>query len=170
MTKYLTKPIRAIHFMVLAFLMTLSSPVAAQDYEKGSAAYNAGDYATALQEWTPLAEAGDADAQFRLGFSHHHGKGVPKDYADAVKWYRLAAVQGSAVAQAGLAAMYSNGFGVPQDMVMAHMWYNTSAANGDLFSVVLRDMISNLMTPAAIENAQAMATECMNSDYTKCGY
>ena len=55
---HLTKPIRAIHFMVLAFLMTLSSPVIAQDFQKGFAAYNAGDYATALQEWTPLAEAG----------------------------------------------------------------------------------------------------------------
>ena len=59
MTKHLTKPIRAIHFMVLAFLMTLSSPVAAQDFQKGFAAAQAGDYATALQEWKPLAEAGD---------------------------------------------------------------------------------------------------------------
>ena len=156
--------------MVLAFLMTLSSPVVAQDYEKGSAAYNAGDYATALQEWKPLAKAGDADAQYRLGFSHHYGKGVPKNYTDAVKWYRLAAVQGSANAQARLADMYSNGFGVPQDRVMAHMWYNISAANGDLFAVGFRDFISNFMTPAALENAQAMASKCMNSGYTKCGY
>jgi len=55
MTKHLIKPIRAIHFMVLAFLMTLSSPVVAQDFQKGLAAAQAGDYATALQEWTPLA-------------------------------------------------------------------------------------------------------------------
>ena len=161
------KPLGAIF---LALLMTISSPVAAQDYEKGLAAYEAGDYATALQEWTPLAEAGDADAQFSLGFMHYLGKGVPKDYANAGKWYRLAAVQGSANAQAHLAGMYGDGFGVPQDRVMAHMWYNISAANGDLFAVVLRDIISNLMTPAAIENAQAMASKCMNSGYTKCGY
>ena len=44
--------------VMLAFLMALSSPVAAQDFQKGFAAYKAGDYATALQEWTPLAEAG----------------------------------------------------------------------------------------------------------------
>ena len=83
------KPLGAIF---LALLMTISSPVAAQDYEKGSAAYEAGDYATALQEWMPLAEAGDANAQFRLGFMHYLGKGVPKDYADAGKWYRLVVV------------------------------------------------------------------------------
>ena len=45
--------------VILAFLMTLSSPVVAQDFQKGLAAANAGDYATALQEWTPLAEAGN---------------------------------------------------------------------------------------------------------------
>jgi hypothetical protein len=50
MTKHLTKPIREIHFMVLAFLMTLSSSVATQDFDKGLAAYNTGDFATALQQ------------------------------------------------------------------------------------------------------------------------
>jgi len=30
-------------------------------------AYHSGDYATALREWTPLAEQGDASAQNNLG-------------------------------------------------------------------------------------------------------
>ena len=56
------------HLLIsLAFLMTLSSPVAAQDFQKGLTAHQAGDFATALQEWTPLAEAGDAYAQAILG-------------------------------------------------------------------------------------------------------
>ena len=37
------------------------------DYEKGAAAYEIGDYATALREWTPLAEQGDAASQYNLG-------------------------------------------------------------------------------------------------------
>ena len=45
---------------VLATVLSLAfTPLAAQDYQKGWDAYNAGDYATALQEWAPLAEAGD---------------------------------------------------------------------------------------------------------------
>ena len=44
--------------MILAFLMTLYSPVAAQDYDKGLAAYLNEDYATAFKEWKPLAEQG----------------------------------------------------------------------------------------------------------------
>jgi uncharacterized protein len=170
MTKHLTKPIRAIHFMVLAFLMTLSSPVTAQDFEKGLAAYNVGDYATALQEWTPLAEAGDDVAKYLLGIMYDNGKGVLQDYKEAVKWYRLAAEQGDAWGQLYLGGMYRHGKGVLQDNTMAHMWYNISAANGNESGGTNRDKVSKEMTPAAIEKAQAMARECMNSGYAKCGY
>jgi TPR repeat protein len=37
------------------------------DFQKGLTAYDSGDYATALREWTPLAEQGYADAQYNLG-------------------------------------------------------------------------------------------------------
>jgi hypothetical protein len=39
-----------------------------------------GDYATALKEWTPLAEQGYADAQYNLGDMYRYGLGVPHDY------------------------------------------------------------------------------------------
>ena len=95
--------------ILLALLMTLSSPVAAQDFQKGLTAYQAGDYATALQEWKPLAEAGDAIAQYNLGVMYSNGKGVPQDYAEAVKWYRLAIDQGFAAAQFNLGLVYEYG-------------------------------------------------------------
>ena len=45
--------------VVLATVLSLAfTPLAAQDFQKGLAAAQAGDYATALQEWAPLAEAG----------------------------------------------------------------------------------------------------------------
>ena len=77
--------------ILLTLLMTLSSPLVAQDFQKGLAAAQAGDFATALKEWKPLAEAGDVDAQYNLGIMYDNGYGVPQDYAEAVKWYRLAA-------------------------------------------------------------------------------
>jgi len=170
MIKHLTKPIRAIHFMVLAFLMTLYSPVAAQDFQKGLAAAQAGDFATALQEWKPLAEAGNADAQYNLGVMYENGQGVPQDYKEAVKWYRLAAEQGHAKAQTNLGLMYEYGNGVLQDNTMAHMWYNIASANGHDKSGEWRDERAGLMTNADISKAQAMARECMSSGYQKCGY
>ena len=121
------KPLGAI---LLALLMTFSSPVAAQDFQKGLAAAQAGDFATALQEWTPLAEAGVALAQYNLGWMYDNGQGVPQDYAEAVKLYRLAADQGVASAQYNIGWMYSNGQGVPQDYAEALKWYRLAADQG----------------------------------------
>ena len=59
-----------MHRFVLAlscFLMMLAAPISAQDFQKGLEAYENGDYATALKEWTPLAEGGNSRAQFNLG-------------------------------------------------------------------------------------------------------
>ena len=64
------------------------------DFQKGLAAYEKGDYATALKEWTPLAEQGDADAQSNLGFMYDNGEGVPQDYVRAHMWVNLGASNG----------------------------------------------------------------------------
>ena len=75
---------------LLPILALLIAPYAsAQDFDKGTAAYDEKDYATALQEWRPLAEQGWASAQFNLGVMYRNGQGVPQDYEEAVKWYQL---------------------------------------------------------------------------------
>ena len=48
-----------------------------------------------LAEIRRLAEQGDAEAQYSLGWRYDEGEGVPEDKAEAVKWYRLAAEQGN---------------------------------------------------------------------------
>jgi uncharacterized protein len=80
--------------------------------------------------WLPLAEQGDADAQYNLGAMYGNGQGVPQDYKEAVKWFRLAAEQGFAIAQSNLGAMYEKGTGVPQDYKEAVKWYRLSAEQG----------------------------------------
>ena len=50
----------------------------------------------------PLADQGDATAQYDLGLMYAKGQGVPQDYAEAVKWFRKAADQGDASAQYNL--------------------------------------------------------------------
>lgn len=71
----------------------------AADFDKGLSAAKSGDFATALREWTPLAEQGHAKAQFNLGVMYDRGQGVTQDYAEASKWYRKTAEQGDAAAQ-----------------------------------------------------------------------
>ena len=128
------------------------------------------DYKEAVKWYRLAAEQGYVDAQFNLGVVYDNGEGVPQDYAEAVKWYRLAAEQGSAKAQNNLGIMYEYGDGVIQDNTMAHMWYNIASANGHEKAGGYRDERAGLMTNADISKAQAMARECMQSGYTKCGY
>ena len=49
--------------LTLAVLLGSAGVSESADFQKGSAAYKSGDFATALREWKPLAEQGDADAQ-----------------------------------------------------------------------------------------------------------
>ena len=115
----------------LLLLLSLSLPSLAGDFEKGLTAYQAGDYATALQRWTPLAEVGDASAQLKLGAMYDEGKGVPQDYNIATKWYKLAAEQANADAQFSLGLMYHKGKGVLQDYNTATKWYKLASEQGD---------------------------------------
>jgi uncharacterized protein len=101
------------------------------DWGKGSAAYQSGDYATALREWVPLAELGDVDCQTLVGVIYDLGQGVPQDYKTAVKWYTLAAEQGDALAQYYLGMMHNLGRGVPQDYKTAVKWFTLAAEQGD---------------------------------------
>jgi TPR repeat protein len=86
--------------IALAFLTALSLPVSAQDFQKGLAAYDAGDYATALQEFRPLAGLGHADAQFILASMYLNGQGVPNDPQEVIYWYCKAEAQRDAITQA----------------------------------------------------------------------
>ena len=113
-----------------ALYMSALSTGANADFDKGMAAYEAGDYQTALAEWRPQAEAGDTDAQYNLGLMYYEGECVPQDYAEAAIWYRRAAEQGVADAQNNLGVIYERGHGVPQDYLMAHMWYNLVGSGG----------------------------------------
>ena len=124
------------------------------DFQAGLDAFDRDDYATALKEWRPLAEQGDADAQFNLGVMYDKGQGVPQDDAQARDWYLLAADQGHALAQAKLGLVYREGRGVLQDYVQAHMWYNLAAARNQEDATELRDSLAEQMTPAQILTLQ----------------
>ncbi len=84
--------------MLLCLLISISSPQAFADSAKE--AYRNGDYATAFQEWTQAAEAGNADAQFNLAYMYENGQGVHQDLFAAIKWYELAARQNYPTAKA----------------------------------------------------------------------
>ena len=160
-------PLNAICLTFVLSLGTISAAWSA-DFLKGAVAYESGDYATALREWTPLAKQGDADAQHNLGLMYANGRGVPQDYKTAVKWLRLAAEQGDASAQGTLGLLYGMGQGVPEDYVYAHMWFIVAASSGDKDALKNSDLTKLILTPSQLEKAQDLARECVRKKYKDC--
>ncbi len=78
----------------LLLLSLISFPGWSADFDKGVAAFENGDFATAPKELTPLAEQGNAFAQSNLGVMYATGKGVPQDYIHAHMWWNIAASSG----------------------------------------------------------------------------
>ena len=164
--------------LLLVLVVWAAGPVMAGPFEDAMAASTRGDYATAIMLLRPMADHGNAAAQFRLGVMYDNGEGVPEDHvqavawyrkaadqgyaaahAQAMDWYRKAAAQGQADAQKNLGGMYAKGEGVPQDLVQALKWLSLAAAQGDADAIKYRDAIAAKITPAQIAEAQKLARE-----------
>ncbi len=113
--------------VIVTLILVVASPVVAQDLAKAIAANKSGDYATALREFTLLADQGDPYGQAALGVLYFKGNGVLQDYATAVKLWRLSPE--IVLSQLFLAHAYRRGEGVPQDHVLTHMWLNLASVS-----------------------------------------
>lgn len=142
-----------------SLLLALAGPVLAADFAAGMRAYENKDYATAIQEWRPLAESGDAAAQFNLGLMYLDGAGVPQSLPHAIEWFRRSADQGYTKAQYNLGAMYAVGRGIKRDYITAHMWLNLCAAKGDAKCAAQRDLVAAKLKPRDLTAAQRRAAE-----------
>lgn len=68
----------------------------------------------------PLAESGDARAQWRLGWAYEMGSGVERDAETAYRWYQPAAEQGFMPAKQTLGKLYLEGRGTEQNADRAY--------------------------------------------------
>ena len=98
----MTRAFKSIFATII--LMLSFAPVAAGPLEDADAAYRSGDHATAQQLLQPLADQGDARAQYMLGDIYFSSsltcvQCVTRDFAEAMKWWRKASEQGDARAQ-----------------------------------------------------------------------
>lgn len=98
----------------------------------GEAAYAAGNYDKAYDILSPLAEQGDADAQYLLGLMYANGHGVNQSFYEAGKMYRLAGNQGHSAAQVNLGSLFEvcRGNGACNSEAAAG-WYRRAADQGD---------------------------------------
>jgi uncharacterized protein len=98
--------------------------------EDGFKAARRGEFDAAFKIFTPLAERGDAVAQFGLGIMYSSGQGVTRDAAKAAIWFERAALQSHPAAQFNLANRLLAGDGLPPNLEQAVVWYSKAAAQG----------------------------------------
>ena len=117
---------------LLAFLCSFCFTLnVAADYFDGQRAYASGDYEAAINEWTQVAQDGNARAQYNLGWMHANGRGVAQDFKEAIKWYTKSAEQGNVNAQYNLGNLYLRGQGATQNDNLAFSWFIKAAEQGD---------------------------------------
>ena len=98
------------HLVLAILAATMTSPLAAQSVKAGIAAWQKQDYSAAVAIWRPLAEKGDADAQFNLGQAYRLGRGVSLNLAVAQTWLERAANSGHVDAETTLGLLlFQNG-------------------------------------------------------------
>jgi hypothetical protein len=119
---------------VLAIAAALGAPAAAGPLEDANDAYRDKAYAKAAELWRPLAEKGDAEAQYSLGTLYAEGKGVEQNDATAFLWFQRAANQGVAAAQYNVGASYATGAGIAKSDVDAARWFRRAADQGMAFA------------------------------------
>jgi TPR repeat protein len=102
------------------------APVQAQNFGDGVAAYKGKQYKAARTEFQPLAEAGNADAQYHMGILFALGRGVERDIQQAENWFLKAARQGHTGAQYSVGAIHLQRSDIPQ----AIHYFKAAAAKG----------------------------------------
>ncbi|HEX8262321.1 MAG TPA: tetratricopeptide repeat protein, partial [Allosphingosinicella sp.] len=114
-------------FLLAASAALLLAAPASADVKSGVDRWMRGDYAGAVAEWRPLADKGNADAQFNLGQAYKLGRGVTANAGVAQSWYEKAARQGHEQAQVNVGLLLYNG-GRRQE---AMPWIRKAADLGD---------------------------------------
>ncbi len=91
-------------------------------FAKADRAIDEGRFYDAFTLYRGLAQKGNAEAQYQMGYAYYHGNGLAQDYEKAVEWYKEAGNQGHVKAQEMLGSMYYFGQGVKQDLAESARW------------------------------------------------
>jgi cell division septation protein DedD len=115
------------YLVVAALIAAIAQPISAQSVKAGIDAWQRADYSAAVAIWRPLAEGGDADAQFNLGQAYRLGRGVPINLPAAKTWFERAARTGHVDAQTTLGLLlFQNG-----DQAQGLTWLKQAAEKGE---------------------------------------
>lgn len=115
-----------------------------------------------FEEWLPLAENGDPEAQCNIGVAYLNGTKVAQDFTKGLAWLVRSSDAGFGYARYVLADVYSRGYaGVPVSDERAYYYAILAAASSSLSekyrekAVKIRDACGKRLTPAQMTQVQA---------------
>ena len=115
------------YLVAVGLVIAISAPLSGQSVRAGIDAWQKSDYTRAVAIWRPLADKGDADAEFNLGQAYRLGRGVPINLAAAKTWFERAASQGHVDAETTLGLLlFENG-----DQAEGLKWLKKAADQGE---------------------------------------
>ena len=113
--------------LITILLCPLPGLVSAGELNAAMEAIGSGEYSRGVEMLGPLAQQGDAEAQYLLGRAYAHGQGITADSDIALKWLQMAALQRHYAAANTLGKIYASGLGVKQDTDLAVKWFELAA-------------------------------------------
>ena len=150
----------AYHGAILAILLALATPAAANQIETARDAMETGRFAEARALLAGPAQSGNADAEELIGVMYALGLGVARDDIRAFEWYLRSAMKGHPGAQSGVGWYYEVGRGMPApDLVRAYMWYTLSAIGGDPDAAISLEEVVKKMDQAEMDKALELVTD-----------
>ena len=110
----------------------MTSTIDGPDMElsSGIAAFESKQFTTATRMLAPLAEQGNAEAQYRMAIMAQNGLGMVENQLLAYRYMKEAAEAGMGLAQHGLGFMFMQGECVEQNAAKALEWFSRAADQG----------------------------------------
>jgi TPR repeat protein len=129
------------------------------------------DRQSALASLEQLADAGDAEAAFRVGRYFHIVSGH-LDYARALFYYNKAAAKDHAWAMNNVGLLYDEGLGVPVDHVIARKFFEESANKGSELGYhnLARLHFTGEGGPEDLDKGLALLEKCAELKKSGCVY
>jgi len=119
-------------------------------FQDGEAAYEVGDFGTALNIWRALAQNGDADAQFRTAIMYGRGEGTDRNDTQSEYWFRQATNQGLPAAELNLGVFLIND---DRETEALNVWATAGARGNTQAAERLAEHVSNSLRWRAPKSA-----------------
>ncbi len=121
---------RALIWLAVITLVAVAIWQMPDRYQAAAAAFQKGDYVSALKMWRKLARGGDAVAQYNLGVLYRSGTGVEPSDSEAHRWFMKSAEKGTAAAEFEVGKAFETGQGAPRSLSLAVTWITRAAEQG----------------------------------------